>query len=298
MTFVRNCLLASLAILLTETVFAQGYQPEFGLGAYQQGVNQANQQKMMELQLIQQQLQILRQAEQMKQEKEAREAELAAREAAEQERQAKLKELLSNPPKMHEAAIKALQGNQGNIAQQLFERAANMGYTPSQLALGLIHESGALSGTPNHRIAFDWYKKAANTGNPEGLYKVGSYLLSTDKGIARDERTGIDYLTKSATTGHLEAQTGLALAYFNGSGVKKDWKESLGWALKAGYQGNAVAQATCGYIYSKGYPGLKPNKKEAEEWLAKSAAQGNRQAQEMLVNLKQGKKEILTQALN
>lgn len=291
-------LLAPLLFLLSGAVLAQGYEPDGALGAYQRGVNQANQQKMMEMQLLQQQLQILQQAQQMKREKEAREAELAAREAAEQDRQAKLKELLSNPPQMHEMAIKALQGNQGSIAQQLFERAANMGYTPSQLALGLIYESGMLAGTPNHRLAFEWYKKAASTGNPEGLYKVGSYLLSTDKGIARDERTGIDYLTKSATTGYLDAQTSLALAYFSGSGVKKDWKESLGWALKAGYQGSAVAQATCGYIYSKGYPGLKPNRKEAEEWLAKSAGQGNRQAQEMLVNLKQGKKEILNQALN
>lgn len=75
--------------------------------------------------------------------------------------------------------------------------------------------------------AFKYFMKAAEKGDPEGLYRVGQYL---EKGTLNfkqyfdglyanrdaEVRGGIEYYEKAAAKGHLDALTDLGFIYEKG----------------------------------------------------------------------------------
>ncbi|MGB6065392.1 MAG: hypothetical protein WBG50_11320 [Desulfomonilaceae bacterium] len=85
-------------------------------------------------------------------------------------------------------------------------------------------------------------------------------------------------LQRLAESGDAAAQSQLGNAYFQGSGVPKDYKEASRWFLKSAEQGNAVAQFFLGLMYQDGR-GLLKDYREAAKWYRRSAEQGNAPAQ-------------------
>jgi TPR repeat protein len=87
-----------------------------------------------------------------------------------------------------------------------------------------------------------------------------------------------------AEQGNAVAQVCLGNCYFEGKGVKQDYKEAIKWWEKAAEQGFAIAQVYLGHCYAKG-DGVKQDYKEAIKWWKKAAEQGNSDAQTALINL-------------
>jgi TPR repeat protein len=81
-----------------------------------------------------------------------------------------------------------------------------------------------------------------------------------------------------AERGDIEAQLDLASRYFNGHGVKKDFKKAADWCRKAAEQGDAEAQFNLGVHYANGV-GVKQDYFKAVEWYQKAAEQGQANAQ-------------------
>ena len=100
-------------------------------------------------------------------------------------------------------------------------------------------------------------------------------------GVSRDYEEGAAWMLKGAEQGHAEAQHGLALVYAVGKGVPKDFSETASWLRKAAEQRHADAQAMLGLAYAQG-EGVPQSFSEAASWSRKAAEQGHPVAQNQL----------------
>jgi uncharacterized protein len=98
-----------------------------------------------------------------------------------------------------------------------------------------------------------------------------------DKPLPKDFKS----LKALAEKGDARAQTRLGYLYYQGKGVKQDFKEALKWFQKAAEQGTEEAQFNLGGMYYQG-KGVKQNFKEAAKWVKKAAEQGLARAQASL----------------
>ena len=84
-------------------------------------------------------------------------------------------------------------------------------------------------------------------------------------------------LLDASEKGEASAMYALGIAYFFGSGVVKNDKESSKWVLKAARLGNVDAQAEIGHRYAIGL-GVVKNEKEEIDWYRKAIKQGSPEA--------------------
>jgi len=105
-----------------------------------------------------------------------------------------------------------------------------------------------------------------------------SYIAKARAQPNQETSAAIKELEEKAQAGDVDAQGSLGLMYYNGLGVKQDYKEALKWYNMAAEQGNALAQLHLGLIYNTGR-GMKQDYKEAAKWYRKAAEQGDAEAQ-------------------
>ena len=70
---------------------------------------------------------------------------------------------------------------------------------------------------------------------------------------------------KAAEQGNIDAQNNLALCYYKGEGVAKDYQKAVQWYTKAAEQGNAKAQLHLGECYYFGR-GVAEDYQKAAQW--------------------------------
>lgn len=81
-----------------------------------------------------------------------------------------------------------------------------------------------------------------------------------------------------AVEGRAGAQYNLAISYYKGEGIQKDWSKALHWFKAAGEQGIVDALYMVGMIYQFG-KGVVPDAKEAFKWYYKAAELGDAESQ-------------------
>jgi tetratricopeptide (TPR) repeat protein len=96
-------------------------------------------------------------------------------------------------------------GNDDKSAIDLLEIAANKGHAKSQVKLGKLYDSGKAIGWGKPKIAFKWFKLAADQGNKEGQYRV-------------------------------------CKAYYKGHGISRSFSEAKKWCKRAAGQGYSRAE--------------------------------------------------------
>ena len=81
-----------------------------------------------------------------------------------------------------------------------------------------------------------------------------------------------------AEEGRAGAQYNLAISYYKGEGIQKDWGKALHWFKAAGEQGIVDALYMLGMMYQFG-KGVVPDAKEAFKWYYKAAELGDAESQ-------------------
>ncbi|KAI8070848.1 hypothetical protein BC940DRAFT_295722 [Gongronella butleri] len=137
-----------------------------------------------------------------------------------------------------------------NYARDLFSKAAQEGYAPSQFKLGLAYENGFLNCPIDPRRSIAWYSKAAEQGDLESELALSGWYLTGAEGI-----------------------------------LQQNDSEAYLWARKAADRGYSKAEYAVGYYTETGV-GVKPNLDEARRWYMRAAAQNNRRAMQRLTELK------------
>jgi len=87
--------------------------------------------------------------------------------------------------------------------------------------------------------AFNYFKQAAEKGNPEAQWHFGEMLFHGE-GVIPDTVKSLEWISKSAKSGFALAQSQFGNAYLTGSGVKKDSIEAEKW-LRRGIMQDDVA---------------------------------------------------------
>ena len=82
-------------------------------------------------------------------------------------------------------------------------------------------------------------------------------------------------LLNKAQGGDAEAQSALGDIYYYGEGVEQDYAEAVKWWQMAAEQGNAKAQVSLGYVYSKGIGGVGQDYVKSIKWYRLAAEQGD-----------------------
>jgi tetratricopeptide (TPR) repeat protein len=96
-------------------------------------------------------------------------------------------------------------GNDDKSAVELLEVAASGGHAKSQVKLGKLYDSGKATGWGKPKIAFKWFKLAADQGDKEGQYRVCKAYYS-GHGVNRNRSEAKKWCTRSAGQGYSRAE--------------------------------------------------------------------------------------------
>jgi TPR repeat protein len=164
-------------------------------------------------------------------------------------------------------------------------------------------------GIQDHELAIQYYEQAASNGDVSCMYNLGTIYnyLKKDKTLAKtwnekghalgyidctinlatiyyndkEYKKAVEYYTKAAEQGLLNAQTQLGILYLNSEHVETDYEKAVKWSTKAAEQGDSIGQTLLAVCYYDG-KGVEKDYKKAVEWLSKAAEQGQANAQTYL----------------
>lgn len=172
---------------------------------------------------------------------------------------------------------KANQGDAGakNLLNSLVSKA-QQGNDASQFFLGMAFDKGDEDFPRDFTEALKWYRLAAEQGNPEYQWFLGSILLSRGEKEVDDlpyTLEALKWLRISADKGFLKSQILLSVTLRNDLRVI-DVFESAKWRGKAAYQGDAGMQYLQGLSYLLGTKGVPRDDVLAYMWFSLSTASG------------------------
>ena len=172
------------------------------------------------------------------------------------------------------------------IAVKWYLKAAEQGNANGQYGLGTCYYYGN-GKYRDYDKAVELFRKAAEQGNANGQYGLGN-CYCYGRGVTKDYAKALELYKKAANQGNAGAQNGLGECYYYGYGVKKNYATAVVWYKKAANQGEANAQYSLGYCYKKG-EGIARNEQKAIELYEKAAAAGNESASKALEDIRHEK---------
>ncbi|KAI8803478.1 hypothetical protein BJ742DRAFT_749017 [Cladochytrium replicatum] len=142
-------------------------------------------------------------------------------------------------------------------AHDLFLKAAQLGYAPSQYKLGLCYEYGLLNVNVDSRKSIAWYTRAAEQGEPEAeLALSGWYLTGADETLSQSDTEAYLWARKAADKGLAKAEYAVGYYSEHGVGVRPDLEEAVVWYTRAAGQGNKRAVQRLGELNGGVIPAL------------------------------------------
>ena len=136
----------------------------------------------------------------------------------------------------------------------------------------------------------EWQQVAAappTTTNP-AIYVETHYAIAMlywqGQGVARDYYTAREWLLKAAKLNHAGAQAKLGYLYTDGITVAQDFDQAFEWYGKAARLGDVDGQYNLGIFYLNGW-GTEQDSTMAKQYLAAASAQGDVAAEEALQSL-------------
>ena len=81
----------------------------------------------------------------------------------------------------------------------------------------------------------------------------------------------MEWYTKAANQGDVDALCNLGRCYYEGLGVQQNYYKAVEWFNKAANQGHAGAQCYLGYCYHYG-KGVQKNESLAKTWIKDAAS--------------------------
>jgi len=127
---------------------------------------------------------------------------------------------------------------------------------------GHEYRDGAKGIKQNYELAVQYYQKAADQGNPEGMYNL-ALLIKKGRGTKKDFKKAFELLEKAASqapigneipkVGVVEAEHSLGLHYFEGIYVEKDYNMAVYWYERASQHGYGLSANNLGLMYWLGH---------------------------------------------
>jgi len=118
------------------------------------------------------------------------------------------------------------------------ETSANGGFAVASSQLAFIYQSGAIV-SPDRKKARYWGLKAAEQGDMETQYAVGSSYSEGSNGYVKSSSDAFLWWKKAAEQGDMRAQHNIGEMYHNGDGITQDYEQALFWYAEAAKNGSS-----------------------------------------------------------
>ncbi len=148
------------------------------------------------------------------------------------------------------------------IDPQLADRARED--PAAMVALGSEYEQAGDS-----QEAVNWYRKAADAGNAQGMYNLGDMYRHWPK--IRDYPQAIELYLKAAEAGVPRGWTSVGAMYQYADGAEKDCQQAISLYSKAAEAGDPLAMVDMGIFYEKGCDEVPLDYKQAVDSFRKAA---------------------------
>jgi TPR repeat protein len=147
-------------------------------------------------------------------------------------------------------------------ALEYFRQGADLGHGRAMLSVAQFHYLGRGGAKKNERAYAAWVRKAAEAGEPAGMYEYG-LCLAYGVGVTRSETGSARWIEKAAEAGHADAQKDLPAAQ-NGDLVEARQAEAAleGFGRLMGVL-NALDQISGSGSDGGGYPGYSQERTDA-----------------------------------
>ena len=156
-------------------------------------------------------------------------------------------------------------------AARLYAQAADAGYAPAQLNLGVMYEYG--DGVPKDAVkAAALYRRAAEQGNAVAQCNLG-YCYYTGNGVGRDLTQAIIWYRRAADNGSARAYNNLGYCYEHGEGVTKSAKRAYDMYKTAAMKGDTDGAGNAAWCLESGL-GTDVDLIKAREWYAVGREKG------------------------
>ena len=154
------------------------------------------------------------------------------------------------------------------------------------------YQGRALNFGETNKVAFDWFKMAAEKGDGNAQNKLGT-MYRDGISVFKDESQSFQYFKESAEIGNHDSMRAVAFAYLEGKGVVKDYREAHNWLLKAAQEDNQFKYSevhkirnAIGVLYEYGL-GVEKDKVLAYAWYNVAASGGFDKAKQNLSRVEQ-----------
>ena len=158
---------------------------------------------------------------------------------------------------------------QGGFAADAVHTAADAGHAEAQVVLASI-----LDAAESDEEAVAYYRKAAASGNLDGIFGLGT-MLGSGEGVKKDEKEARVLITRAAEGGHKLAIRSLAQVYLRGElGITEEQRNgpvALKWITLAADDGFMPALEALEKAHRTGEFGLAPDAAKADELKRKIA---------------------------
>lgn len=124
--------------------------------------------------------------------------------------------------------------------------------------------------------ALSLFQRSSDLGNSKAMSNLG-YMYFNGYGVKIDYKKAVKWYSKGAEEGNAMAMYNLGNKYKTGLGVIKNYYEAIKWYCKSAEAGNALAMQKLGHMYSNG-DGVPIDNNEAVKWYRKGAEAGNSEA--------------------
>ncbi|KAL8732610.1 MAG: hypothetical protein Q9166_002585 [cf. Caloplaca sp. 2 TL-2023] len=162
-----------------------------------------------------------------------------------------------------------------SYAAQLFTQSADLGHMEANYRLGDAYEHGKLSCPRDPALSVHFYTGAAQKGHPLAMMALCAwYMVGARPVLEKDENEAYEWAKKAAETGLPKAE--YAVGYFTemGIGCRRDPLEANVWYVRAADQGDerakhriaairAAASGGAALPVKRAVPDKSPNKKPA-----------------------------------
>lgn len=173
----------------------------------------------------------------------------------------------ATPEQYFDAADKADKADDMITATQLYRAAADGGHAIAQVRIAVILYDSGFYGK-----ALEFYRKAAEQGNADGMYGVGVIAMGGEMG-EKDFAEARKWFTQAAEQGHLPSLQKLADAYRRGGlgldEAARSGPEALSWIKRAADADYLPAVKALADAYRSGKYGLAADPKQADDLDAK-----------------------------
>jgi TPR repeat protein len=157
-------------------------------------------------------------------------------------------------------------------ALNYLQKAAKAGNGNALAFLGKIHSEGSHPFNKSNEIALQYFREAAEKGNPIGQSGLGLMYLY-GRGVYKNHLKAFEYFLQSARQGWVEGQLYLGLMYLNGLSVNRNYQLAFKYFTLASKSNHLLGFFNLAQMFASGL-GIKKSCTTAVQLFKKVAERG------------------------